>query len=77
MSFFQPDFFITLDFFCVLKNAYSYDCGICTLMNAQLWLGRSIPDYTGKDLPNMRKLLTNGWVTTELNKIDWKATLNL
>ena len=24
MSFFQPDFFITLDFFCVLKNAYSY-----------------------------------------------------
>lgn len=62
-------------FYDLLECTNSHDCGVCTLMNAELWEGRFPPDYSPKDLPNIRKLMTNNWVTALQNIIDWRAAL--
>ncbi|KAM0927708.1 hypothetical protein ACQ4PT_002713 [Festuca glaucescens] len=59
----------------VPRQLTNHECGVCTLTNCQLWGGRLPPKYAAKDLPNIRKLLTYGWVTSLHNKIKWEETL--
>jgi hypothetical protein len=44
-------------------------------MNAEHWTGRSLPNYGGKDISNIRKIMTHTWVTSTHNTIDWRKAL--
>jgi hypothetical protein len=46
-------------------------------MNCDKWEGRTPPDYTARDIPSIRKILTHNWVTFVDNKEDWKAILKM
>ncbi|KAM0842961.1 hypothetical protein ACQ4PT_058019 [Festuca glaucescens] len=57
------------------KQKTNKDCGVHALMNAEHWTGRSLPNYGGKDISNIRKLMTHTWVTSTHNTIDWRKAL--
>ncbi|KAE8798760.1 hypothetical protein D1007_25943 [Hordeum vulgare] len=54
-----------------------FDCGIFALTIANSWDGRAVPKFTAKDVPNIRKQLTNSWVDNVHNNAPWKAILKL
>ncbi|KAM0908670.1 hypothetical protein ACQ4PT_015315 [Festuca glaucescens] len=57
------------------KQKTNKDCGVHALMNVEHWTGRSLPNYGGKDISNIRKLMTHTWVTSTHNTIDWRKAL--
>ncbi|KAE8812904.1 hypothetical protein D1007_09999 [Hordeum vulgare] len=54
-----------------------FDCGIFALTIANSWDGRAVPKFTAKDVPNIRKHLTNSWVDNVHNNAPWKDILKL
>ncbi|TVT99417.1 hypothetical protein EJB05_55238, partial [Eragrostis curvula] len=61
----------------VPKQSTPYDCGFHMLMNTEHWDGRSVPNFSEEDMPNIRKLLTYKWLTHKHNISDWKEKLNV
>ncbi|KAM0889706.1 hypothetical protein ACQ4PT_027521 [Festuca glaucescens] len=57
------------------KQKTNKECGVHALVNAEHWTGRSLPNYGGKDISNIRKLMTYTWVTSIHNTIDWRKAL--
>jgi hypothetical protein len=50
----------------------SHDCGFHMLMHAEHWDGRAACNFSHKDMPNIRKLLTHKWFTHEENETKWR-----
>ena len=56
---------------------FRFDYGVFALTLANGWDVRVVPNFTAKDIPSIRKQLTNTWVNSGHNKAAWKTILKL
>jgi hypothetical protein len=52
-----------------------FDCRFFMLKNLEEKQGRAVPTYTQKDLPSIRKLYTEKWLSYTRNKEPWKLLI--
>ena len=56
---------------------FRFGGGSFALLLANGWEARDGPNFTAKDIPSIRKQLTNTWVDNGHNKAPWKTILKL
>lgn len=61
----------------VPKQDNDTDCVVYMLTNTKQWVARAVPKYSAADISNIRKQMTNTWVTSVHNKAPWKEILKL